>query len=109
MRHFIAKDRNNSFICFNCGGDVPPLVNGSCRNHCPFCLYSLHVDINPGDRANSCQGALEPVRIDYNSKKGWIIIHKCKDCGAIKKNRASLDDSNCSDAYDEILRLSVRH
>ena len=29
-------------------------------NHCPRCLYSKHVDINPGDRAEQCDGMMEP-------------------------------------------------
>ncbi len=107
MRHFIAKGKNNAFTCLNCGSNVPPLINGSCRNHCPFCLYSLHIDINPGDRASSCQGVLEPTGVDYSPKKGWIIIHKCKSCGVVKRNKAALNDPNCPDNYEEILRLST--
>ena len=107
MRHFIAKDKNNAFICFNCGGNVPPLVSGGCRNHCPFCLYSLHVDITPGDRASLCKGVLEPINIDHSPKKGWVIIYKCKNCGVVKRNKAALDDNSCPDSYEEILRLSA--
>ena len=35
------------FTCRVCGKEVLPLGYTS-RNHCPFCLSSLHVDINPG-------------------------------------------------------------
>lgn len=41
---FIEIDEE--FICENCGHKVQRL-GYSCRNHCPYCLYSKHVDINP--------------------------------------------------------------
>ena len=56
------------FICRNCGREVPPLGYSS-RNHCPFCLCSLHVDVLPGDRAADCGGILDPVRADPDPKK----------------------------------------
>ena len=40
-----------SFTCKVCGRLVTPGGAGSDhRNHCPNCLSSLHVDIEPGDR-----------------------------------------------------------
>ena len=71
---------DESFICENCGKEVKPL-GYSCRNHCPYCLYSKHVDINPGDRAEECHGLLEPLGIEMSSKKGYVIVYKCKKCG----------------------------
>ncbi len=98
-RKFVEIDE--SFICENCKMQVEPL-NYSCRDHCPHCLYSKHVDINPGDRAEECQGALEPIGIEINSKKGYVIIYKCKKCGKIRKNKAAKDDN-----MDLIIELSV--
>lgn len=89
------------FICENCGKEVGPL-NYSCRNHCPYCLYSKHVDINPGDREETCHGMLEPIGIEITNKKGYVIIHKCKKCGKIRKNKAATDDN-----MDLIIKLSV--
>lgn len=80
------------FICENCGKDVKPLGYSS-RDHCPYCLYSKHVDINPGDRLETCMGTLEPVSIENNSKKGIVIIYKCKECGKTRKNIAAKDDN----------------
>ncbi|HWG84283.1 MAG TPA: RNHCP domain-containing protein, partial [Deinococcales bacterium] len=91
-RRFTVKGRNESFTCANCGREVPPATNGSCRNHCPYCLCSLHVDDFPGDRASDCGGLLEPVSVDHDSKKGWVIVHRCRACGAVKRNKAALDD-----------------
>jgi DNA-directed RNA polymerase subunit RPC12/RpoP len=107
MRRFTAQGTNTAFTCVHCASEVPPLDNGSYRNHCPYCLYSLHVDINPGDRASECGGLLEPVGVDYNSKKGWVILHQCHRCGEVRRNKAALDDS-VSDDFELIVSLSKK-
>jgi len=86
------KKENTGFICIYCGADVRPLTNGSYRNHCPHCLYSLHVDNLPGDRSNDCRGLMKPDGIRFNSKKGWQIVHRCQECGEVKTNRVAPDD-----------------
>ncbi len=91
---------DEEFICENCGAKVKKL-GYSCRNHCPICLYSKHVDKNPGDREEECHGFLEPVGLEIN-KKGYVIIFKCQKCGAIRKNIAAEDDN-----MDLIIKLSV--
>ena len=91
------KTENTGFICRNCGREVLPLTDGSYRNHCPFCLYSLHVDIIPGDRANDCGGLMEPVNIVYNSNKGYQIVHRCQKCGFEHKNKISEDSHQPDD------------
>jgi hypothetical protein len=108
MRRFTVTGRNTGFTCANCGTVVPPLAAGGCRNHCPHCLYSLHVDINPGDRANPCQGALEPIGVIQSGKKGWIIVSRCQRCGEIRRNRAALDDPVFPDDFDALLALAGR-
>ena len=65
----------------------------SSRNHCNYCLYSKHVDINPGDRAESCHGLLIPIGVEISSKKGYVIVYKCEKCGKIRKNVAARDDN----------------
>ncbi len=54
--------------CNNCDEQVFRLNNGSYRNHCPFCLFSLHVDNIPGDRNNTCKGLMEPTLQKRESK-----------------------------------------
>ncbi len=83
---------DEEFTCGNCGKKVNKL-GYSCRNHCPYCLYSKHIDINPGDRLEDCCGMLEPVSVELNSKKGYVIVFKCKKCGKIRKNKAANDDN----------------
>ena len=101
LRKFTKIDEE--FICENCGKNVK-ILGYSCRNHCPYCLHSKHVDKNPGDREETCHGILEPIGIDTNSKKGYVIIFKCKKCGIIRKNKVAEDDD-----MDLIIKLSARH
>ena len=55
---------SDTFVCKVCGRTVIPENAGSDhRNHCPNCLSSLHVDIDPGDRASDCGGIMEPVAV----------------------------------------------
>ena len=63
---------DEEFICDKYRKKVPKL-GYSCRNHCPYCLHSKHVDINPGDRAEQCHGDLEPIGLEINGKKGDLI------------------------------------
>ena len=46
QKRFVKNDC--AFTCVHCGAEVLPMGKSS-RNHCPFCLWSLHVDILPGD------------------------------------------------------------
>ena len=96
---------NETFICENCRREVPAATTG-CRNHCPFCLTSKHVDINPGDRANPCQGLLRAVNYELDGKKGIVLIFRCDKCGKMTRNKANRDDRQCPDDYDRILALT---
>jgi DNA-directed RNA polymerase subunit RPC12/RpoP len=106
VRRFTVSGTNNAFTCAHCALEVLPLQNGSVRNHCPHCLHSLHVDVNPGDRASDCLGLLEPVGVDYDGKKGWIVVHRCAKCGAERRNKAALDDPRQPDDFEVIVALS---
>ena len=101
MKKFNEIDED--FTCSNCGKYVTKL-GYSCRDHCPYCLYSKHVDINPGDRQNDCKGDLEPVGIEISNKKGYVILYRCKKCGMMHKNKAADDDN-----MDLIISLSAKH
>lgn len=97
---------DESFICENCKAEVEPL-GYTCRNHCPQCLYSKHVDINPGDREEICHGLLKPIDIEISSKKGYIIVFKCIKCGKIRKNKMA-DDDNMELVYKIIKENSMK-
>lgn len=106
MKRFVGQGANQPFECVECGASVPPLANGSYRNHCPRCLHSLHLDILPGDRASDCGGVLEPIGVESSGKKGWVIVHRCRRCGEERRNRAALDDPVAPDDFDEIIALT---
>ena len=91
------KDEN--FVCENCKRNVTKL-NYTARDHCPYCLYSKHVDINPGDRLNTCMEMLVPIDIE-KFKDTYKIIYKCEKCGMIHKNIAANDDN-----MDKIIELT---
>ena len=86
------QKNDNSFICANCGHQVSKLGYTS-RDHCNKCLCSLHVDINPGDRANDCKGLLVPYSCNPSAKKGYVITYKCSKCGKFHNNKSAEDDS----------------
>ena len=91
---------DNSFICVNCGKEVPKLEYTS-RNHCPHCLHSLHVDIIPGDRKNTCRGVLKPIAVENSAKKGYVIVFKCEKCGQVSRNKSAEDDD-----FEKMLEIS---
>ena len=107
-RNFITIDANQGFTCERCGGKVFPLGTGSYRNHCPYCLWTIHVDDIPGDRREDCKGLMEPIDIDYRSSKGYIVIHKCVSCGTVRRNKLALDDPDQPDNFNLVLELMKR-
>ena len=87
------------FACERCGFFVRG--NGY-TNHCPHCLWSKHVDINPGDRLQTCLGLMEPIGIEIKAGE-YVIIHRCTKCGFRKKNKSAEEDD-----FNVILKLSSR-
>ena len=94
----LFKRTVEDFTCEHCGAFIKG--NGY-TNHCSRCLWAKHVDINPGDRQNPCQGLMQPIGIEPNGQE-YNIIHKCQKCGIIRKNKTSVDDD-----FEEILKLSA--
>jgi DNA-directed RNA polymerase subunit RPC12/RpoP len=72
---------NQGFKCLNCKAEVEPHPTSS-RDHCTHCLFGQHVDINPGDRKNECQGTLEPIGIRKKNRNDQIV-YKCKKCSQL--------------------------
>lgn len=92
---FIKTTEN--FKCEKCGFFVEG--NGY-TNHCPECLWSKHVDINPGDRLGKCLGMMEPIGVVKKGRE-YTIIHKCLVCGLEKANKAVKDDN-----FDMLVQVS---
>lgn len=97
MKQFVKKDE--AFTCINCGKKVGPL-GYTTRDHCPHCLYSIHIDIMPGDRANTCKGILKPIGIE-KFKDTYKIVYRCEKCHEEHKNIMATDDN-----LDEIISIS---
>lgn len=92
----LFQKTKENFTCEKCGN----LVEGDgYTNHCPNCLWSKHVDINPGDRSSGCGGMMEPVGLD---KKGDVfsVVQKCVKCGHTRKNKLVKGDN-----FDEAIKL----
>jgi hypothetical protein len=94
---------DEAFVCRHCGRTVSPRAPGTGhRNHCPWCLRSLHRDNRPGDRASPCGGLMEPVAVSVRHGE-WRLIHRCLSCGALRENRIAGDDNELA-----LLSLAVR-
>jgi hypothetical protein len=96
-----------SFTCIHCKLPITwsPLVAGvQNRNHCPYCLWSRHLDWrNAGDRLASCKAGMAPVGLTTKRGKNkyarerdgeLMIIHRCTGCDKVVINRIAADDSD---------------
>lgn len=88
-----------SFTCEVCGTFVE---GDGYTDHCPNCLWSKHVDIYPGDRADSCRGLMEPVGCTKKAD-GYIIHYRCILCSKTHSVKAQTDDNR-----DLLVELSSR-
>jgi len=90
-----------TFECVHCGKCVADEGAGSRhRNHCPGCLWSVHLDNIPGDRGAHCGGPMEPIAVWVRKGGEWAVIHRCTQCGQLRSNRIASDDN-------EMLLLSL--
>lgn len=96
------------------------------RNHCPYCLWSCHLDLYAaGDRLSACKGQMKPIgltmkkgRNKYRLDAGGelMLIHQCTSCGALSINRIAADDDPSTivelfheSTRNEMQRLCERH
>jgi len=94
----LFQRRIEDFKCEHCGEAV--LGNGY-TNHCPKCMWSKHVDKNPGDRAEKCGGMMEPVGFEKRGSD-YIIIQRCLRCRFERKNNFLKGDD-----FEVLLKLST--
>jgi hypothetical protein len=87
------------FVCEHCGFQA---TGTGYTNHCPHCLWSKHVDINPGDRQATCHGLMEPISVQVKGT-GYVITHRCTKCGHTKPNKTAENDE-----FDAILAISTK-
>lgn len=106
MEKISKLDNEEVFLCSNCGRLIPvlKLIGTENRNHCPFCLWSKHLDLRKaGDRKSNCKAGMKPIALTFKQegKDKWgklkqgelMIIHKCTRCGKISINRIAEDDN----------------
>jgi hypothetical protein len=71
------------------------------RNHCPYCLWSRHLDLySAGDRLSACKAPMQPLALTakrcknkYGHGRGELmLVHMCIDCGDVSINRIAADD-----------------
>jgi RNHCP domain len=95
--------RQEVFKCRHCHQFVGPLPSGgSQRNHCPFCLFSRHVDDHIGDRMSSCGASMEAIGYFQRPNGEYVIVHRCFACGLERFNRIAADDN-----FELVLSLPV--
>lgn len=105
-KHFL-EDKSGAFRCNHCRSFVVlnRYMGTQNRNHCNFCLWSRHVDIQKGDRASECWGGMLPIGLTLK-REGFarfgelMLIHVCQTCLKISINRIAADDST-----DEIMTV----
>ena len=91
------KKNKEDFVCEHCGAEV---VGDGYTNHCPTCLWSKHVDVNPGDREATCQGMMKPALVEVE-KQEYILTNVCEKCGHKKRNKISTRDN-----FDEVVKIA---
>ena len=100
-----VPDANANFTCIHCGAlvVVDPLLAGVLnRNHCPYCLWSRHLDLfEAGDRMCACKSPMRPVGLSLKQRRKkyaredsgeLMLIHTCVECSAVSINRIAADD-----------------
>jgi RNHCP domain len=101
---FGGRVGRDGFTCVSCKRQVPGVAWGtSHRNHCPACLWSRHVDEEPGDRRCACRAPMRPIGIEVRADGEWAIIHRCTGCNALRANRIAGDDHEVA-----LLALALR-
>ena len=95
--------KSDHYICKNCKKEVSYKAPGTKnRNHCPYCLYSVHVDNSIGDRKSKCWGLMVPTGKMFKNDGEEVLVHECQKCGLIRKNRIAGDDD-----WDLVEKLPV--
>jgi Zn finger protein HypA/HybF involved in hydrogenase expression len=89
--------KKEDFSCKKCGFFVR---GDGFTDHCPRCLWSRHVDINPGDRNENCRGMMEPTGAKKEGEE-YIIYYRCVECGFVQRVKKGKNDN-----FEEIIKIS---
>lgn len=83
------QKRVEDFVCEKCGTKN---IGTGFTNHCANCLWSKHVDVNPGDRLEKCGGMMEPCKVEFE-KGEYVVSHRCEKCGEIRRKKIEKGDN----------------
>ena len=110
------------FKCANCHAIVSSMhmlsgVNN--RNHCPYCLWSCHLDLySAGDRLSACRAPMKPIGLTMKRNRNkyqlsprgeLMLIHECIECISLSINRIAADDDPESVLAVFQFSLAVNH
>ncbi len=100
----VRASEDEAFKCNQCHRFIGALPSGGHhRNHCPFCLYSLHVDDrHTGDRQSMCRSRMRPIGSFQRRNGEHVLVHRCLGCGFERFNRIAADDD-----FELVLSLPV--
>jgi hypothetical protein len=122
-RAYSRRGERSGFGDFRCGHchqyvSANPLLSGvQNRNHCPYCLWSRHVDLlKAGDRLCACKALMQPVGLTLKrchkrymrpGQGELMIVHFCVECGGLSINRVAADDD--ADALLAAFEVAQHH
>jgi hypothetical protein len=102
---FNPRAQEPGFRCLGCrlGVCSDPAISGvQSRNHCPYCLWSRHMDLHvAGDRLAGCRAGMRPIgltvkrgREKYGLARAGelMLVHLCGGCDKLSINRIAGDD-----------------
>jgi hypothetical protein len=106
--------------CHNLVSAAHTLSSVNNRNHCPYCLWSCHLDLfAAGDRLSACKGQMKPIGLTMKKSRNkyrlgargeLMLIHECVECQCLSINRIAADDDSESimDVFNTSLLLGYR-
>jgi hypothetical protein len=93
----LFQKKVEDFTCEHCGEAVK---GDGYTNHCSKCLWSKHVDINPGDRASVCGGMMRPIKVETEKGK-YVLTYHCEKCNFERRKKVEKEDN-----FDEVLKIA---
>ena len=105
MRH--GASTFGDFKCGHCHALVSSahfLSGVNNRNHCPYCLWSCHMDLYAaGDRLSACKAPMRPIglttkagrnKYQRDARGELMLVHQCSACQTLSINRIAADDDS---------------
>jgi RNHCP domain len=115
--HFPSFGEFKCRYCHNVVSAAHVLSGVNHRNHCPYCLWSCHLDLFvAGDRLSACKGQMKPIgltmkksrnRYRLETPRELMLIHECTECASLSINRIAADDD--SESILTVFHDSLRH